>query len=202
MENGLNVWDLLHGLQMWHVSDFSVDILPVPVVPCELQWYITEAVKQVTQDMLQQICKEWNYWDIAEQASRHVLNTWISFNPLNAELNPICHLLTLLGAHHILHVSRIRVNFPKCYVFSCQCNFRHMHSIVLQLSSRVWATMHMYTVYDSVSGHFKGVVIRSQSFCNFCVICLLKIVKCKTILPLCCIWLQCLLFLISVFVKY
>ena len=29
---------------------------------------------------------------------------------VNAELNPICHLLTLLGAHHILHVSRIRVN--------------------------------------------------------------------------------------------
>ena len=24
-------------------------------------------------------------------------------NPLNAELNPICHLLALLGAHHILH---------------------------------------------------------------------------------------------------
>jgi len=33
-----------------------------------------------------------------------------NFNPLNAELNPICHLLALLGAHHILHVSRIRVN--------------------------------------------------------------------------------------------
>jgi len=31
------------------------------------------------------------------------------FNALNAELNPICHLLTLLGAHHNLHVSRIRV---------------------------------------------------------------------------------------------
>jgi hypothetical protein len=30
-------------------------------------------------------------------------------NPLNAELNPICHLLALLGAHYILHVSRIRV---------------------------------------------------------------------------------------------
>jgi hypothetical protein len=30
-------------------------------------------------------------------------------NPLNAELNPICHLLALLGTHHILHVSRIRV---------------------------------------------------------------------------------------------
>ena len=31
-------------------------------------------------------------------------------NPLNAELNPICYLLALLGAHHFLHVSRIRVN--------------------------------------------------------------------------------------------
>jgi len=31
-------------------------------------------------------------------------------NPLKAELNPICHLLALLGAHPILHVSRIRVN--------------------------------------------------------------------------------------------
>ena len=30
-------------------------------------------------------------------------------NPINAELNPICHLLALVGAHHILHVSRIRV---------------------------------------------------------------------------------------------
>ena len=28
---------------------------------------------------------------------------------LNAELNPICHFLALLGAHHILYVSRIRV---------------------------------------------------------------------------------------------
>jgi len=31
-------------------------------------------------------------------------------NPLNAKLNPFCHLLALLGAHHFLHVSRIRVN--------------------------------------------------------------------------------------------
>jgi len=32
------------------------------------------------------------------------------FNTLNAELNPICHLMALLGAHHIIHVSRVRVN--------------------------------------------------------------------------------------------
>ena len=31
------------------------------------------------------------------------------FNPLNAELNPICYLLALLGDHHFLHVCRIRV---------------------------------------------------------------------------------------------
>ena len=30
-------------------------------------------------------------------------------NPLNPELNPICYLLALLGDHHFLHVSRIRV---------------------------------------------------------------------------------------------
>jgi len=32
------------------------------------------------------------------------------FNPLNTELNPNCHLLALLGAHHILDVGRISVN--------------------------------------------------------------------------------------------
>jgi len=33
-----------------------------------------------------------------------------NINPLKTQLNPICHLLALLGAHHILHLSRIRVN--------------------------------------------------------------------------------------------
>jgi len=45
----------------------------------------------------------------------HVNSLWkytfeVLINALNAKLNPICHLLALLGAHHILHVSRIRVN--------------------------------------------------------------------------------------------
>ena len=45
------------------------------------------------------------------------LNTtsFTKVNPLNTELNPICHLLALLGAHHILHVSRIRVKYS--YIF-------------------------------------------------------------------------------------
>ena len=44
---------------------------------------------------------------------------WLTINPLNAELNPICHLLLLLGAHHILHVSRIRV---KVIIRNARCN--------------------------------------------------------------------------------
>jgi hypothetical protein len=36
-----------------------------------------------------------------------ILGQYFIFNPLNNKLNPICHLLTLLEAHHILHVSRI-----------------------------------------------------------------------------------------------
>ena len=33
----------------------------------------------------------------------------VELNPLNPELNFICYLLALLGAHHFLHVNRIRV---------------------------------------------------------------------------------------------
>jgi len=54
------------------------------------------------------------------QIGRHILQchnlSWmkqywaeIIFNPLKPELNPICYLLALLGAHHFLHVGRIRV---------------------------------------------------------------------------------------------
>jgi hypothetical protein len=34
-------------------------------------------------------------------------------NPLNAELNPIRHLLALAEAHHFVHVSSIRVKEKK-----------------------------------------------------------------------------------------
>ena len=39
-------------------------------------------------------------------ANQHLFH---SFDPLNAKLNPICHLQALLGAHYIFHVSRVRV---------------------------------------------------------------------------------------------
>ena len=51
-----------------------------------------------------------------------------AFNPLNPELNPICYLLALLGAHHFLHVSMIRVKLltfrrlmSYIYVYMCVC---------------------------------------------------------------------------------
>ena len=40
-------------------------------------------------------------------------------NPLNAELNPICHLLALLGGATIVVVSRLRVKYPLCNKFHC-----------------------------------------------------------------------------------
>ena len=36
-------------------------------------------------------------------------NLFYTINPLNPQLNPICYLLALLGAHHFLHVSRIGI---------------------------------------------------------------------------------------------
>jgi hypothetical protein len=47
-------------------------------------------------------------------AERNMQECWLPkteffFNPLSPELNPICYLPALLGAHHFLHVSRIRV---------------------------------------------------------------------------------------------
>ena len=38
------------------------------------------------------------------------LHLYENVDPLNAELNPMCHLLALAGAHHFVHVSRLRVN--------------------------------------------------------------------------------------------
>jgi hypothetical protein len=55
------------------------------------------------------VCTEWRLWHIWYAA---VLYTSV-LNPLNAELNPICHLLALLGAHHIFYISGLRV---KCQI--------------------------------------------------------------------------------------
>jgi hypothetical protein len=49
-----------------------------------------------------------------------------AFKGLNAELNPICHLLVLLGAHHILHISRIKV---KEYMINTTTSYEIFYSL-------------------------------------------------------------------------
>jgi hypothetical protein len=44
-------------------------------------------------------------WPIFQKCYHAVI--FITINPLNAELKPICHLLAV---HPMLHISRIRVN--------------------------------------------------------------------------------------------
>ena len=52
-----------------------------------------------------------------EKSEKHKRGTPLQgqtrINPLNTQLNPLCHFLVLLGAHPILHVSRISVNVRK-----------------------------------------------------------------------------------------
>jgi hypothetical protein len=53
-----------------------------------------------------------------------------AFKGLNTELNPICHLLALLEAHHILHISRIRVkNCDNC-VYKKHLTSRYAESVL------------------------------------------------------------------------
>ena len=48
--------------------------------------------------------------------SYSLLSKNLKINPLNAELNHICYLLALLGAHHILHISRIRAQIYRTII--------------------------------------------------------------------------------------
>jgi hypothetical protein len=61
------------------------------------------------------------------------------FNLLNAELNPICHLLALLGAHPIFHVSRITV---KAVIFPPMMSIKKTDCPILQKGvKRTWKTV-------------------------------------------------------------
>jgi hypothetical protein len=43
-----------------------------------------------------------------------------SINPLNTKLNPICHLLALLGGATIVVVSRLRANAVYAKLHACR----------------------------------------------------------------------------------
>jgi len=52
-------------------------------------------------------------------------------NTLNAKLNPICHFLALLGAHHILHVSGVRVKGAGAIAFKLPDIFLRFEALTL-----------------------------------------------------------------------
>jgi len=56
--------------------------------------------------------------DLKWEKNKHVKG---NINPLNAELNPICHLLAFLGVNHIRHVSRVRVKGVCSWLLLCVC---------------------------------------------------------------------------------
>jgi hypothetical protein len=45
-----------------------------------------------------------------------------NINPLNAELNPICHLLALLRGATIVDTSRLRVKHTSIHIVTCVYN--------------------------------------------------------------------------------
>jgi len=67
----------------------------------------TQTPRRTTIHILRKAMKIMEY--IIPLCDKAYRNNTKQINPLNAELNPICCLLALLGAHHFLHVSRIRV---------------------------------------------------------------------------------------------
>jgi len=79
-------------------------------------------------------------------------------NHLNTELNPICYLPTLLGAHHILHVSWIRVK--ECF---CTCTINQpMHSYeYVQSHTDVLQQLVSVTPVTVISGPYTRVVRRA-----------------------------------------
>ena len=64
--------------------------------------------------------------------SNYVWRICTNITPLNAELNPIRHLLALEGARHIAHVSRKRVKYHSSSVFIC--SFHNMSQLLMSLA--------------------------------------------------------------------
>ena len=71
------------------------------------------------------------------QASRAVpRSTQSPINPLNPELNSICYLLALLGAHHFFHVSRIRVKSLTLRLLMLYIYMEHLFLMFLDHTQR------------------------------------------------------------------
>ena len=68
---------------------------------CNISWISINVTRKLKQGIGLKVC-----W---KRVVECLVTDGTCINPLKPELNPICYLLALLGAHHFLHVSRIRV---------------------------------------------------------------------------------------------
>jgi len=84
-----------------------------PVLAARLGYTGGRGTRVQRTDKLQQHNEEEEIRHDSNDSVRHSKYSFQTsqYQPLNAELNPICHFLPLLGAHHILHVSRVRVKY-------------------------------------------------------------------------------------------
>jgi len=109
---------------------------------CSIYIYIYD-ISSLRVNDLTLILLTWKKWCAPNNASKQRMGFNSAFKGLNAELNPTCHLLALLGAHPILHVSRIKVKYysamikPTSEMF-CMTNIswtavnvQHSHSAIM-----------------------------------------------------------------------
>jgi hypothetical protein len=88
-------------------------------------------------------------------ALRNFTNADKKINSVIAKLNLICHLLELLGARHILHVSRIRVKYLTWYESPCCV-------LYAELSIKIHQTQY-FIIQNSTQPH---VSIPTKPYCH------------------------------------
>ena len=78
-------------------------------------------------------------WGISYRIALNWATVNAAFNPLDTELNSVCHLLALWGTHHILHVSRLRVK---------RCSLQEAEHFLASWETASYARTHLLTGID------------------------------------------------------
>jgi hypothetical protein len=84
-----------------------------------------------------------------------------NIKPLNVKLNPICHLVALLGAHHIWHVRGLRVKFWILYV---------VHNFIIVVSLK-HCKFHIITIHCSLNINKVQFSGKSEQFFKYTSYC-------------------------------
>ena len=89
------------------------------------------------------------------------------FNPLKVELIPICHLLALLGDHHILHISRMGFNNNKSEGYPVQAKQKQRILIYIK-PTRCTNFSHLIFFNKTLYVSDISSVHHQESFCRSC----------------------------------